>query len=314
MKNNKRLGVVMDPISRIHFHKDSTLAMLLEAKKRGLTLFYFELHDLFISDGEPYGYARCLDVFDDEKHWFSLKAPKVMALRDLAIILMRKDPPFNEAYYYSTYVLEYAEDLGVTVVNRPLALRNSNEKLLATRFPDCMPSFLVTQSIALLHEFRKAHEEIVCKPLGGMGGLDIFRIKRTDQNATVIFDLLTARETQYIMAQVFIPEIKEGDKRILMINGKPIPYALVRVPQGDDWRGNLAVGAKGVVKPLSERDRFIAGEVGPYLKTQGFYFAGLDVIGDKLTEINVTSPTGIREIEKEMGINISAELFEALGF
>lgn len=309
---NKRLGVVMDPIADIHYHKDSTLAMLLEAKKRGFTLFYFELQDLFFSDGEPYGRARLLDVFENESRWFSLQSPKIIALHDLSCILMRKDPPFNDAYYYSTYILERAESLGVKVINRPVALRNSNEKLLATRFPDCTPPTLVTQSKALLHEFRKAHPEIVCKPLGGMGGADIFRVKQADHNANVIFDMLTQHETQYIMAQRFVPEITEGDKRILMVNGEPVPYALVRVPQGDEWRGNLAVGAKGMVQPLSLRDSWIAERVGKYLKETGLYFAGLDVIGEFLTEINVTSPTGIREIEKETGINVSAQLFDAV--
>ena len=309
---NKRLGVVMDPIAAIDYKKDSTLAMLLEAKMRGFTLFYFELKDLFLSDGEPYGSARILDVFQDEQQWFSLQSPKVIALHDLSSILMRKDPPFNDAYYYSTYVLERAETLGVKVINRPVALRNSNEKLLATRFPDCTPPTLVTQSKQLLSEFCKAHDEIVCKPLGGMGGMDIFRIKNNDPNANVIFDVLTHSETQYIMAQEFIPAIKDGDKRILMVNGEPVPYALARVPQGDEWRGNLAVGAKGVVQPLTLRDAWIAERVGKYLKEAGLYFAGLDIIGDYLTEINVTSPTGIREIEKESGINVCAQLFDSV--
>lgn len=312
MMKNKRLGVVMDPISDIHYHKDSTLPMLLEAKKRGFSLFYFELTDLFLSDGEPYGCARILDVFQKEDDWFNLQSPKVIALRDLSVILMRKDPPFNDAYYYSTYILERAETFGVKVINRPVALRNSNEKLLATRFSDCTPPTLVTRSKELLNEFRKAHDEIVCKPLGGMGGADIFRVKQNDYNANVIFDTLTHHETQYIMAQKFLPEIKEGDKRILIVNGEVIPYALARVPQKNEWRGNLVLGAKGVVNPISDRDKWIANEVGQYLKETGLYFAGIDVIGDYLTEINVTSPTGIQEIERETGLNISRQLFDAL--
>lgn len=313
MKNTgKRLGVVMDPIASIHYHKDTTFSMLLEAEKRGFTLYYFELKDLFLSDGEPYGNARLLHVFQDEKKWFELAKPKIMPLGDLSILLMRKDPPFNESYYYSTYILERAENKGVKVINRPSALRNNNEKLLATLFPDCVPPILVTQSKHLLQEFCKAHDEIVCKPLGGMGGIDIFRLKKNDPNANVIFDVLTQHEQQYIMAQLFIPAITEGDKRIIIVNGEVIPYALSRVPQGNDWRGNLAVGAKGVVQPLSLRDAWIANRVSGYLKEQGLYFVGLDIIGDYLTEINVTSPTGIREIERETGINISGQLFDAV--
>lgn len=308
----KRLGVVMDPIGAIHYQKDSTLAMLLEAKKRGFTLFYFELHDIFLSDGEPYGYARILDVFADEKKWFTLESPKVIALADLAYILMRKDPPFNDVYYYSTYILERAELLGVRVINRPGALRNSNEKLLATYFPDCAPPSLVTQSKALLNEFLKSYDEIVCKPLDSMGGTNIFRIKQNDSNANAIFDVLTHHESQYIMAQEFLPLIKEGDKRILIVNGEAIPHVLSRVPQGNDWRGNLAMGAKGVIQPLSLRDAFIAERVGLHLKEAGLYFAGIDIIGDYLTEINVTSPTGIREIDRETGMNVSAKLFDAV--
>lgn len=309
---NKCLGVVMDPIAAVHYHKDSTLAMLWEATKRGYDLFYFELKDLFLSDGQAFGYARSLTVYEDEKKWFSLQSPKVMALRDLTCILMRKDPPFDAGYYYATCILEQAEESGVRVVNRPSALRNNNEKLLAAKFPDCAPPTLVTKSKELLNEFRHAHDEIVCKPLDSMGGTNIFRIKKADPNANVIFDVLTQNETQYIMAQQFLPAIKEGDKRILMVNGEVIPYALARIPQGDEWRGNLAVGSKGVVQALSLRDEWIAKRVSGYLKEAGLYFAGLDIIGDYLTEINVTSPTCIREIEKETGINISAKLFDAM--
>jgi glutathione synthase len=312
MRANKRLGVVMDSIATIHFHKDTTLGLLLEAKQRGFSLYYFELRDLLLSDGQPYGVAKPLDVFLDEKHYYDLGDAAVMSLAEMSLILMRKDPPFDEAYYYATHLLERAEMLGVTVWNRPHALREHNEKLLATQFPDCAPESLVTQSTHLLHEFRKAHAEIVCKPLGGMAGQSVFHIKSNDPNAQVIFETLTAGETRYVMAQVFIPAIKQGDKRILMVHGKAISHALARVPQGDEWRGNLAVGAKGVVQPLSVRDHEIAERVGPFLREAGIYFAGIDVIGDYLTEINITSPTGMREIEKATGINIAAKLYEGL--
>jgi glutathione synthase len=308
----KKLGVVMDPISKIHFKKDSTLAMLWEAAKRHWTLYYFEQKDLFLRDGVVYGNARPLTVYQDENHWFDLGEEQVLPLSELDIILMRKDPPFDREYIYTTYLLEHAERQGVFVLNKPQALRDANEKLFTTWFPQCCPPTLVTRSLSLLREFFQEHKDIICKPLEAMGGASIFHLMPNDPNATVIFETLTQHETQYIMAQQFIPAITEGDKRILMINGKPVPYALARVPAPGEWRGNLAAGAKGVVRPLTQKDRWIAEQVGPVLREKGLYFAGLDVIGDFLTEINVTSPTCIREIDEQCGLAISAELFDVV--
>nr|WP_148338065.1 glutathione synthase [Aquicella siphonis] len=307
-----QLGVVMDPISSIHYKKDSTLAMLFEAQERGWNLYYFEQQNLFLRDGAPFGYARQLRVAQDSGNWFELGEASFIPLSDLNIILMRKDPPFNEEYIYSTYILEHAQRRGVLVVNHPQSLRDANEKLFATYFPQCSPPTLVTQSSDLLRAFWKEMGDIVCKPLNTMGGASVFRLRENEVNASVIFETLTRNQTFYIMAQQFIPEIRDGDKRILMIDGEPVPHMLVRVPQGDDWRGNLAVGAKGIVRPLSERDRWICSQVGPVLRDLGLYFVGIDIIGDYLTEINVTSPTGIREIDAGAKTNVSAILMDAL--
>ncbi|OGT41031.1 MAG: glutathione synthase [Gammaproteobacteria bacterium RIFCSPHIGHO2_12_FULL_37_34] len=307
-----KLGVVMDPILSIQYHKDSTLAMLWEAQSRHWEIYYFELQDLFLRDGVAYGDARRLAVFHDPHTWFKWEEKKTIILTELDIILMRKDPPFNDEYIYTTYLLDYAERGGVRVINKPQSLRDANEKVFSMYFPACCPPSLVTRSIEKLHTFFKEHHDIVCKPLHSMGGKLVFRLHEHDANANVIFDTLTNGGMQHVMAQRFIPEIKQGDKRILMINGEPVHHVLARMPQPKDWRGNLAVGAKGEVRPLSARDHFICSQVGPELRARGLYFVGLDVIGDYLTEINVTSPTGIREIEAETGLNISAMLFDSV--
>lgn len=307
-----RLGIVMDPIGSINFKKDSTFAMLWAAQARGWELFYFEQKNLSLRDGVPYANAHLLKVFRDPAKWFAFEGEKQITLGELDIILMRKDPPFNENYIYTTYLLEHAERLGVLVVNRPQSLRDANEKLFASYFPTCSPPNLVTQSIAELSAFWQLHGDIVCKPLDTMGGVSVFRIKEDDVNANVIFETLTHGGKASIMAQRFIPEINQGDKRILLIDGKAIPYALARIPQGNDWRGNLAVGAKGIIQPLTERDQFICDEIGPELRKRGLYFVGIDVIGDYLTEINVTSPTGIRQLEEGTGLNISGMLLDCL--
>lgn len=307
-----RLGMVMDGITSINYHKDSTLAMLWEAQDRQYEIFYFEQAHLFIKDGVPYGEARKLTVFKDEKKWVEIGEIIVLPLMDLDIILMRKDPPFNQEYIYTTYILEHAEQRGVVIANRPQALRDANEKMFTTFFPQCCPPHLVTQSKEMLHVFWQEHGDIVCKPLDGMGGSSIFRLKADDVNANAVFDLLTDNQQRYIVAQQYIPEIQQGDKRILIIGGEPVPYALARVPQGRDWRGNLAMGAKGRVQPLSERDRWIVDQVGSTLKERGLFFVGIDVIGDYLTEINVTSPTGIRELQAETNINIAGLLLDEL--
>lgn len=307
-----KLGIVMDPIASIHYKKDSSLAMLWEAQARGYSIYYLEQQDLYLHHGVPYGDAKIIEVFQDPQKWFVFKDKQTIALAELDVILMRKDPPFNEEYIYTTHLLEHAERLGVLVVNRPQALRDFNEKLFATYFPQCTPPSLVTRSIEKLRIFWHKHHDIVCKPLDSMGGASVFRLQEHDVNASVVFETLTRNQTQYVMAQQFIPAIKDGDKRILLINGEPIPHALARVPQGTDWRGNLAVGAKGIVQPLSERDQFICAQVAPMLRERGLYFVGLDVIGDYLTEINITSPTGIRELETALHINISAKLMDVI--
>lgn len=307
-----KLGVVMDPIGSVNYHKDSTLAMLWEAAARGWEIYYFEQADLFLRHGVPFGRARRLYVYQQPEKWYECQSPEVIPLAELNLILMRKDPPFDEEYIYTTYLLEHAERLGVVVANRPQALRDANEKLFATYFPQCMAPTLVTQSISMLHDFWREQQDIVCKPLNSMGGASVFRLRRDEVNAPAIFDALTHGGHRYMMAQRFIPAITAGDKRILMIDGEPVPYALARVPQGGDWRGNLAVGAKGKVQALTERDRYICSEVGPVLRERGLYFVGIDVIGDYLTEINVTSPTCIREIDSDAGTHIAATLLDVL--
>jgi glutathione synthase len=307
-----KLGVIMDPIASIHFEKDSTLAMLWEAERRHWAIDYFEIGDLFLHNGVAYGYAKSLKVFQDSKHWFELGPEKIIPLADLNVILMRKDPPFNLDYIYATQILDHAEKEGVLVVNKPQALRNANEKLFAAWFPQCCPETRVTKRIADLKQFLKEQVEIVCKPLHAMGGQSIFYLKYPDVNSTAVFETLTNSGTQFVMAQRFIPDIKEGDKRILLVEGEPIPYALARIPAEGEFRGNLAAGAKGVAQPLTERDRWICQQVCSTLHEQGLYFVGLDVIGDYLTEVNVTSPTCIRELDAQCGLNISAILLDSI--
>jgi glutathione synthase len=307
-----KLGVVMDPIAVINYKKDSTLAMLLEAQHRGYALYYFELTDLFLRDGKAFGHAKALTVFADPKKWYAMDDSGIVPLASLDIILMRKDPPFNSEYIYSTYILEQAEQQGVLVVNKPQALRDANEKIYTAWFPQCTPPTLVTRNIKLLREFFQEQQDIVCKPVDGMGGTSIFHLMPDDPNAMVIFETLTKRETEFVMAQKFIPEITTGDKRILLIDGEPIAHALARIPAKGEWRGNLAAGARGVAQPLTDRDRYICSQVGPVLKKKGLYFVGIDVIGDYLTEINVTSPTCIRELDEQCNLNISDQLFDSL--
>ena len=307
-----KLGVVMDPIDSINYAKDSTLAMLLEAESRGWELYYFELNDLLLHDGVAYGHAARLNVHADATHWYDLQPKTMMRLDQLNVILMRKDPPFNLAYIYTTYILDHAQKSGVLLVNDPQALRDANEKFFVSCFPECTTSTLMTCSIPALKQFWKQYGDVVCKPLDGMGGVSVFRLRPDDVNANVIFDMLTQGETQYILIQEFIPAITLGDKRIIMIDGEPVPFALARIPQAGDWRGNLAVGAKGVVQPLTERDQFICSQVGPVLRDRGLMFVGIDVIGEYLTEINVTSPTGIREIDAQAGMNIGGLLMDAI--
>ena len=307
-----RLGVVMDPIGSIKAYKDSTLAMLLEAQARGWTLRYMEQGDLFLRDGQSFARQRALKVFDDTRRWFEWGEETTGPLSELDVILMRKDPPFDMEYIYATYLLESAEQAGVLVVNKPRSLRDANEKLFTAWFPQCAPPTLVTRAAGRLRDFLTEHGDIVLKPLGGMGGESVFRLHRDDPNTNVTIETLTAHESRYAMAQRFLPEIAEGDKRILLIDGEPIPYALARIPAVGEFRGNLAAGGKGVGRPLSERDRWICAQVGPLLREKGLLFVGLDVIGDYLTEINVTSPTCIRELDRLYDLRIGAKLMEAI--
>jgi len=307
------LGVVMDPIRSINIKKDSTFAMLLEAQARGWSVRYMEQGDLFLRDGQTFARHRALSVFDDATPWFELGQEKTETLSALDVVLMRKDPPFDMEYVYTTYLLERAEDAGALVVNKPRSLRDANEKLFTAWFPQCTPPTLVTRDAERLRHFLAEHGDIILKPLGGMGGASVFRLRTGDPNINVVIETLTADETRFAMAQRFIPEIAQGDKRILLIDGEPVPYALARIPAPGETRGNLAAGGTGVGVPLSERDRWICAQVGPRLREQGLLFVGLDVIGDYLTEINVTSPTCIRELDRLYGLNISARLLDVIG-
>ncbi|MHB8742240.1 MAG: glutathione synthase [Sulfuricaulis sp.] len=307
-----RLGVVMDPIESIKTSKDSTFAMLLEAQARGWLIHYMEQGDLFLVNGQPSARYRTLELFDKTDHWFEWREENTQPLSAFDVILMRKDPPFNMEYIYTTYLLERAEDAGVLVVNKPRSLRDANEKLFTAWFPQCTPPTLVTRTASRLREFLGEHGDIVLKPLDGMGGESVFRLRHDDPNVSVVIETLTAKATRLTMAQRFIPEIAQGDKRILLIDGEPIPYALARIPAKGETRGNLAAGGTGVGMPLTERDRWICAQVGPVLREKGLLFVGLDVIGNYLTEINVTSPTCIRELDRLYNLHISARLLDVV--
>lgn len=307
-----KTGVVMDPISGIKSYKDSTFAMLLEAQRRGHELWYMEPGGLTVSGGVASGHMRRLSVRDDTDDWFTLDQAGHLELGGLDFLLMRKDPPFDMDYVYTTYILDLAEKAGVTVVNRPQALRDANEKCFITQFPQCCVPALITRSSVEIKEFVHAHGLSVVKPLDGMGGESIFQVRTDDPNLNVILETITAGDRDLVMVQQYIPEITQGDKRILVVNGEPVPYALARIPGEGDFRGNLAKGGTGVGVALTDRDRWIVGEVAPELVRRGILFAGLDVIGDWLTEINVTSPTCIRELDEQYGLNIAGELFDAL--
>lgn len=307
-----RLGIVMDPIERISYKKDSSMAMLWAAKARGWTLHYFEMQDLYQVDGEARGRGRQLDVFQDPERWFAFGEEVDLPLRELDVILMRKDPPFDNEFVYATYLLEQAERGGTLVVNRPASLRDCNEKFFATLFPELAPPTLVSRRADIIREFARTHGDVILKPLDGMGGSSVFRHREGDPNLSVILETLTAHGTQQIIAQRYLPDIKDGDKRILMINGEPVDYCLARIPAQGETRGNLAAGGRGVAQPLSPRDREIAATVGPELRKRGLLFVGLDVIGEHLTEINVTSPTCIREIDAAYDTRIAERLMDVI--
>ena len=308
-----RVLVVMDPIAAIKPAKDTTLAMLLAAQKRGWELWYAEQRDLWLLDGVAFGRVRPIGVRNDLHDWFTLDTAHTRPLADFRAILMRKDPPFDMEYIYTTYILERAEERGVLVVNRPQGLRDMNEKVFTAWFPQCCAPTLITRDMADMHGFLREHLRVVCKPLHGMGGRSIFVVDRGDKNANVVFETLTEYGTRFAIVQRYIPDIvSTGDSRILVIDGEPAPYALARIPTETDNRGNLAAGARGEGRELNERDRWLVGEIGPTLRQRGMLFVGLDVIGGYVTEINVTSPTGVRELDKQFGTEIAGLLMDAI--
>ncbi|WP_031434774.1 glutathione synthase [Methylomarinum vadi] len=305
-----KLGMVMDPIDRINIKKDTSFAMLLEAQARNWELHYMEMNDLFLSNGQAHAKTRTLSVQRNPARWHEFTAEQDMALSELDVILMRKDPPFDQEYIYATYLLEQAERAGTLVINKPQSLRDANEKLFTAWFPQCCAPTLVAREPRRIRDFLRQHGEIILKPLDGMGGASIFHVRENDPNLSVILETMTQHTSRFIMAQRYLPEIKDGDKRILLVDGEPIPYALARIPASGETRGNLAAGGRAEGRELTERDWWIARQVGPTLKQKGLLFVGLDVIGDYLTEINVTSPTCVQELDNQFGLNISARLLD----
>lgn len=306
------IGIVMDPINSIKPYKDSTLAMMLAAQKKGWKLHYIEQANLYLKDQAIHIDYQDVDVFDDEQHWFELGATSSMPGSQLDVVLMRIDPPFNMEYIYTTYLLEMLEQQGCLIVNKPSSLRDANEKLFATQFPQCCTDTLVTRNPDKLREFIKEHHDVILKPLDGMGGQSIFRVNPNDANLSVILETMLNFSQHTVMAQKFIPEITQGDKRILMVNGQAIPYTLARIPAKGETRGNIAAGGTGVAMPITEREQWIADQVGPTLVNKGILFAGLDIIGNYLTEINITSPTCIREIDAQFNLDIAAQLMDCI--
>lgn len=307
-----QIGIVMDPIDTITYKKDTSLAMLWAAQQKGWDIWYMEQHHLFSRDGIAQATMAPLSVAMDENNWFERGEYQTKKLSDLNVILMRKDPPFDNEFIYSTYLLEQAEKEGTLIVNKPQSLRDFNEKLFATHFPQCCPPVLVTKHAQLLRDFHQEHGDVIFKPLDGMGGSQIYRIKEDGLNLGVIIETLTDHGQQTIMAQKYIPEIVDGDKRILLVDGEPVPYALARIPTGGETRGNLAAGGRGEGRPLTDRDRWICEQVAPTLKEKGLLFVGLDVIGDYLTEINVTSPTCVRELNTQFDLDIAMQLMDVI--
>jgi glutathione synthase len=313
MASGVRLLVVMDPIEEIKPAKDSTLAMLLAAQARGWQVGYAEQRHLWLRDGVAWGNLAPLEVFDHASNWFERGAARVERLGDYDVILMRKDPPFDTEYIYTTYILDRARDQGAIVVNDPQGLRDMNEKVYTAWFPECCAPTLITRDMHLMAQFLREHGRAVCKPLHGMGGRSIFVLDQADKNRNVVFETLTDYGSRYAIVQRYLPEIvTEGDCRILLIDGEPVPYALKRVPGDDDNRGNLAAGARAESRPLNERDRWLCSVIGPKLREAGMVFVGLDVIGDYVTEINVTSPTGIRELNKKHAVDPAGLLMDAI--
>jgi glutathione synthase len=312
MNKARKLGIVMDPIESITPYKDSSLAMMLAAQARGWQIYYFLMDDIFFDNGIAMGQFKTLTLFDDNDHWFEYGEAGRCRLDDLDVILMRKDPPFDLEYIYCTYMLEQAEENGVLIINKPASLRDCNEKLFTRVFPQCCVDTLVSRNPALLKEFIERHQDTIIKPLDGMGGRSIFRVQAGDPNTNAIIEAVSKEGSSQTMVQRYIPEISDGDKRILLIDGVAIPYALARLPAPGENRGNIAAGASTRGQPLSQRDQWLCDQVGPELRARGLMFVGIDVIGDFITEINVTSPTCIRELDLDFGLNISADLFECI--
>jgi glutathione synthase len=309
---NLQLGIIMDPIESITIYKDSSFAMLLAAQKKGWDIHYMQPGDLYLNNSRVYGHRQSLKVFDDKNHWFEPGEAGDIELGKLDVILMRKDPPFDMEYIYTTYLLELAEQQGALIINKPASLRDANEKLFITQFPQCCTDMLVTRNKNRLRAFVLQHGDVILKPLNGMGGASIFRVTPTDANLSVILETITQHESTTVMAQKYIPQIIHGDKRILMINGEAVPYSLARMPAPGETRGNLAAGGTGIGMPLTEREKWICTQVGPTLRRMGLVFVGLDVIGDYLTEINVTSPTCIRELDKQFNLDIAMQLMDCI--
>ena len=307
-----KVGIVMDPIANITYKKDTSLAMLIAAQERGWELYYMEQGDLYLHGDTAMGWMRALEVAYNPDTWYSMGEASDRPLAELDVILVRKDPPFDSNYVYSTYLLERAERAGTLIVNKPQSLRDCNEKMFATEFPQCCPPLLVSSRTDKLKAFHKEHGDVIFKPLDGMGGSSIFRVRADDTNISVIIEMLTTHGRSPIMAQRYIPEITKGDKRILLIDGDPVPYALARVPAIGESRGNLAAGGNGIAQALSERDKWICAQVRDSIREKGLLFVGLDVIGDYLTEINVTSPTCIREINAAQNLDIAGELMDCI--
>ena len=307
-----RVLVVMDPIETVNLKKDSTMAMLWAASRRGHELGYALQQDLYIEQGKAFGLISPLKVFEDYSHYYELGEKQKESLATYDVVLMRKDPPFDMNFVYTTYILDQAEREGAWIINKPQSLRDCNEKLFATQFSELQVPTLVTSQQSLIREFIKAHGDVIVKPLDGMGGMGIFRLYQDGVNIGSTLEMLTEMGTRPIMVQRYIPEIVEGDKRILMVNGEPVPYCLARIPQNGEVRGNLAAGGLGQARPLTDNDKMIAAKVGPFLREKGLVFVGLDVIGNYVTEINVTSPTCIREIDAQFGTSIADDLFTVL--
>ncbi|MBS3952600.1 MAG: glutathione synthase [Methylomicrobium sp.] len=305
-----KLGMVMDPIASINIKKDTSFAMLLEAQHRGWELHYMELNDLYLRNGRAFARTRKLSVERNELQWFRFEGEQDLALDELDVIIMRKDPPFDQEYVYATYLLERAEANGTYVVNKPQSLRDANEKLFTAWFPECCPDTLVSRDSNKIRKFLNEHGEIILKPLDGMGGTSIFYVHQNDPNLSVILETMTHYNGRYVMAQKYLPEIKNGDKRILIVNGEVVPYALARIPAQGESRGNLAAGGSSEGRIITERDMWIANQIGPTLKEKGLVFVGIDVIGDYLTEINVTSPTCVQELDRAFGLNIAGQLMD----